>query len=211
MSFWLLIASCGSSNDVDSTDPVPGAPSQNGLLSYNSNIQVGKFAVVESPKTIESSSQKKCFYKIKTRVDITDVSIENDLIELKIRKTEKERRGNSRSCPSQYGVNENTIKTYSYKKILETYDSRVKDSLDPSHYCRRNKWCKSAKLQYKGEASYNGHKVIYTKMKIKSKRGQTYQRKAWVSKDNLFLNTLGFEIKRWNTNEVLDYKKTLDF
>jgi hypothetical protein len=207
----VLLVSCGSKNEVAPALPATPAPSTEAVVSYDENIKVGKFSIVERPKVLESSSGKKCSYKIRTRVDITNVVPENDLIELRIQNKERENRRNHRTCPEKYGVKESVVKTYSYAKLLDTYKARAEKSVNAKFFCEKTSWCKKAKVMTKKESLYNGHKVFYTEMKIESKSGKTYKRSSWVSRENLFLNTLSYQLRTWRSNKLVDYKKTTEF
>jgi hypothetical protein len=205
-----LLISCGSNNELDTPAPeVKGNPER--LTQFDETVDVGNFVVFETPSVMQISSGTKCSYKITTRVDIVNADPVNDAIDLRIRKKDKESRRNSRQCPESYGVNAEVVKTYKYSSIHKAYTDRAKQSLDAELFCKETSWCKRAELLVKKDSYYGGEKVKYTLMRVLSKSGKFYKRTAWVAKGNVFLNTIAFQLKTWNGNKLIDYKKTIDF
>lgn len=205
-----LLMSCGSNNELDTPAPeLRGNPQE--LVKFDETVDIGNFVVFETPSVMQISSGKKCSYTITTRVDITNADPVNDSINLRIRKKDRENRRNSKYCPESYGVTAEIVKTYKYSKIHKTYSGRAKQSLDAKLFCKAMDWCKRAELLVKKDSYYNGVKVKYTLMRVVSRTGKFYKRIAWVAKDNVFLNTIAFQLKTWNGNKIIDFKKTTDF
>ena len=205
-----LLVSCGSNNELNTPAPEIKGNTQ-GLIKFDETVDIGNYVAFETPSSLQSSSGKKCSYKIFTRVDITNADPINDTIDLRIRKRDKEDRRNSKQCPATYGVTEEIVKTYKYSSIHKTYSDRAKQSLDAKVFCKAKSWCKRAELLVKKDSYYSGEKVKYTLMRILGNNGKYYKRTAWVATGNIFLNTMAFKLKAWNGNSLIDYKKTTKF
>ena len=206
----VLIVSCGTKNELDTPAPqaLAGTPE---LVAFDDTLDVGNFVEFVSPKIVQITSGENCSYSVRTRVDITNSDHISNTIELKIRKNDRAHRRNSRNCPESFGLNENTTKSYSYSSLANTYSERRRESLDAEFFCLKNTWCKRAELYKQRETFYEGIKVDYTEFRIVNKNGRVYKRISWVAKDNLFLNTIAFQLKTWNGSQLLDYRRATKF
>lgn len=207
------LSSCGSENTVS---PIPDtsfpeeALSESGPQSIDKSIRVGNYVSFEEPKVI-SLSKKKCSYFIKTRIDISRLDINSDVIELTLTKSERSSGRNSRSCPSTFGVNETNLKVYSLNKLISTYKNRRDSSLSANAFCSGLKGCKSAVLLKSKVSSYKGIPAVYNTIEFTMQDGETFTRSSWVATNNLFLNNFSYKIKRKGGSTIVDFKRALEF
>jgi len=208
----VLLVSCGSNNEItEAPIPAPNSGQVNHLMELDENVDVGNFVTFEKPKFLNLSRGLNCGYIITSRVEISNLNKLDDSIELTIKKSERENRRNSGTCPANYGAQAFQTKTYKLSSLVAAYKMRRDEALNADLLCKNTNWCKRAKLIKKRNTKYKGIPATYTEMRLFSKSGKSYKRSSWVAKNNLFLNTFAFQIKKWNSSTLIDFKRTTTF
>lgn len=212
----MFLSGCGTKNEIQPA-PVVGNLNTEEVVklvehsSYDKSIEVGNFVEYEVPKVISISTKRKCSYFIRTRVYISSLDIPGDSIELTITKTERSSQRNSRQCPSTFGVNETTLKTYSLRKLTNTFRKRIATSTSPEELCSSINHCKSASKVSSKKGNYKGIVSTYYVLDFELLSGEKFRKSSWVATDNLFLNNFSYNIKNKKKSEIIDFKRALDF